>query len=58
MVQEAHDLVFLSICFEQFWIVSLVFQLTVDQSAIVCISTHLHPDLRVHDNHLLSWQPF
>ena len=57
MVQEAYDLVFLSIFSARFWLVSLIFQLTVNQRALVCVSTHLHPDLRVHENHVLSWQP-
>ena len=48
MVQEAHDLVFLSIFSVQFWLVSLIFQLTVDQIALVCVPIHLHPELRVH----------
>ena len=54
MVQEDQDLVFLSIFFVRFWLVFLIFQLTVDQSSLECVSTHLHPDLRVH---VLSWQP-
>ena len=57
MVQEVHDLVFLSIFSVQFWLVLLIFQLTVDQSSLVCVSSHLHPELRVHENHVLSWQP-
>ena len=57
MVQEAHDLVVLSIFSERFWLVPLISQLTIDQKALVCVSTHLHPDLRVHENHVLSWQP-
>ena len=57
IVQEVHDLVFLSIFFVRVWLVSLIFQLTVDQSELVCVSTHLHPDMRVHENHVLSWQP-
>ena len=56
MVQVAHDLVFLLIFSVRFWLVSLIFQLIVDQSALLCVSTHLHPDLRVHENHVLSWQ--
>ena len=50
MVQEAHDLVFLSIFSVRFWLLSLIFQLTVDQNALVCVSTQLHPELRVHEN--------
>ena len=57
MVQEAHDLVFLLIFFVRFWLVFLIFQLTVEQSALVCVSTHLDQDLRVYENHVLSWQP-
>ena len=57
MVQEAHELVILSIFSVQFWLVFLIFQLIVDQRALVCVSTHLHSDLRVHENHVLSWQP-
>ena len=53
MVQEAHDIVFLSIFSVRFWIVSSIFQLTVDQNALVSVSTNLHPDLRVHENHVL-----
>ena len=33
MVQEAQELVFLSMFSVRFWLVSLIFQLTVDQSA-------------------------
>ena len=57
MVKEAHDLAFLSIFSVRFWLVSLIFQLPVNQSALVCVSTHLHSDLRVHENRVLSWQP-
>ena len=57
MVQEAQDLVFLSIFFVQFWPVSLIFQLTVDQCALVCVSTHLQSSLRVHESHVLPRQP-
>ena len=53
MVREAQDLVFLSV----FLILAivLIFQLIVDQRALVCVSTHLHQCLRVHENHVLSY---
>ena len=56
MVRAAQDLVFLSITFVRFWL-ALIFKLTNDQSALVCVSTHLHPGLRFHDNSVLSLQP-
>ena len=50
MVQEAQDLVFLSILSVRFRRKSLILQLTTDQSVLVCITTHLQPDLRVREN--------
>ena len=55
MFQEAHDLVFLSIFSVQFWRVSLIFQLTVDQSALVCVSTMRLNEIR-HYNHWFKSQ--
>ena len=55
MVQKAQDLTNLSIFFVQFWLVSLIFQMTVVQGALKCISAHSHPGLRVHENHVLTW---
>ena len=56
MVRADQDLVFLSM-FSTIFASVFDISLTVDQSALVCVSTHLHPDLRIHENHVLSWQP-